>query len=176
MIVSAGNMETFAFALPVGIGMNEAAVNTTKAVLLDPPKELVFIGSAGSYGGHEIFDIVTSAKGCSVEACFFQKKCYTPMDNVIDAGLEGDVMVNSSNYITADEANARQFLKRGIAIENMEFYSILQVAKEFELPVKGIFVITNHCFQDAHKQFAANHKEAMAHLTRHLQKNYAVQE
>ena len=134
------------------------------------PKELVFIGSAGSYGNHKIFDIVTSSKGCNIENGFFQGQSYTPIDNVITANENNnEVMVNSSNYITASKECAQEFLQKGIELENMEFYSILAVAKEFNLPVKGIFIVTNYCYEDAHKEFLANHNEAMQRLNRYIQ-------
>jgi len=41
----------------------------------------------------------------------------------------------------------------------MEFFSILSVAKEFEIPVAGIFVITNYTNENAHEDFIKNHKE-----------------
>lgn len=169
MIVCAGNIETFGFATPVGIGLIESAINTTRLCLMDPPKELIFVGSAGSYGKHKIFDIVSSSKGCNIESSFFQGKSYTPIDNVIAANEDkNEPLVNSSNYITAACSDADAYLKRGIEIENMEFYSILSVAKEFELPVRGIFIITNYCYEDAHKEFAANHNEAMRRLNDYM--------
>jgi purine-nucleoside phosphorylase len=172
VIVCAGNIETFPFATPVGIGLVQSAINTTRLCLMTPPKELVFVGTAGSYGNHEIFDIVTSSKGCNVENGFFENKSYTPLDNVIAANENPDEpLINSSNYITSDTASAKAFLRRSIALENMEFYSILSVAKEFNLPVKGIFIVTNYCFEDAHKEFVANHEEAMQRLSEFVRVN-----
>ena len=50
----------------------------------------------------------------------------------------------------------------------MEFFSILSVAKEFEIPVAGIFVITNYTNESAHEDFIKNHKEAVDKLTKYL--------
>ena len=50
----------------------------------------------------------------------------------------------------------------------MEFFSILSVAKEFEIPVAGIFVITNYTNENAHEDFMRNHEEAMKKLTKYL--------
>ena len=50
----------------------------------------------------------------------------------------------------------------------MEFYSIVKVAKEFEIPVKGIFVITNYCDKDAHKLYLENIKDAKKVLINYL--------
>ncbi len=169
MILCAGNNETFPFATPVGVGLIESAINATRIAMMNRPKELVFIGSAGSYGNHELFDIVHSGKGCNIEGGFFEKKCYTPIDNAVVAYDDpGEPMVNSSNYITASKEISQHFLAHGIELENMEFFALLQVAKEFELPIKGIFIVTNYCFEEAHKQFITNHKEAMERLTRYL--------
>jgi nucleoside phosphorylase len=59
-------------------------------------------------------------------------------------------------------------LDYGVGIENMEFFSILSVAKEFEIPVAGIFVVTNYTNENAHEDFLKNHKEAMEKLTKYL--------
>ena len=43
----------------------------------------------------------------------------------------------------------------------MEFYSVLKVAKSFGIKAKGIFVVTNYCDNNAHKEFLANRVKAM---------------
>ena len=35
----------------------------------------------------------------------------------------------------------------------MEFFSVLKTAKEFNIPVKGIFVVTNYCNKNAHSEY-----------------------
>lgn len=50
----------------------------------------------------------------------------------------------------------------------MEFYAILQVAKEFEIPVAGIFIVTNYTNENAHEDFLANHENAKETLTKYL--------
>ena len=59
-------------------------------------------------------------------------------------------------------------IEKSIELENMEFFSILSVAKEFEIHVAGIFVITNYTNESAHEDFIKNHKEAMDKLTKYL--------
>lgn len=58
--------------------------------------------------------------------------------------VRNDTIVNSSNYITTNSELASNYNNYGIGIENMEFFSVVQVAREFEIPVAGIFVITNY--------------------------------
>jgi len=169
MILCAGNIESFPYATPIGVGLTQSAIHATRLCLMNLPSELIFIGSAGSYGKYKIFDIVTSSKGCNIENGYFQGQSYTPIDNVITASENADEpLVNSSNYITASKDCAKEFLSRGIELENMEFYSILAVAREFNLPVKGIFIVTNFCYEDAHKEFLANHNEAMRRLDEYI--------
>ena len=102
---------------------------------------------------------------------FLTQSAYTPLDNVLESEnkfARNDTIVNSSNYISTNEKLCKEFNEYGVGIENMEFFSILSVAKEFEIPVAGIFVITNYTNENAHEDFIKNHKEAMEKLTKYL--------
>lgn len=171
MIVSAGNIESFDFAFPIGVGLIESAMNLTRLSLFDKPEFLLFVGSAGSYGEKKIFDIVESRGASQIELSFIDKNSYTPMDNVIVSeglNVSHETLVNSSNYITTNKKYSDFFLKNRIGLENMEFFSVLHVAKEFEIPAGGIFIVTNYCDKDAHKQFKQNHKKAMKLLKEYV--------
>lgn len=171
MIVCAGNNETFPFALPIGVGLVDSAINLTRLCLFDKPEYILFIGSAGSYGEHNILDIVESSNASNIELSFFNDDSYTPIDNVIKTektNLKSDTIINSSNYITTNEETSKEFTKYGIGCENMEFFSVVKVAQEFDLDVKGIFVITNYTNKNAHKDFISNHNKAMDKLVNHL--------
>jgi nucleoside phosphorylase len=177
MILSAGREEVFSFATPIGIGLIETAINLTRLSLFDRPKSIIFIGSAGSYNPnkHKIFDIVTSSTASQIETSFIKKESYTPIDNIVTASVSQETIVNSSNYITTDRVLALAFDRLGFGIENMEFYSIVKTAKEFNIPVKGIFVITNYCHKDAHKEYLANIKQAKQILINYLkEKGYII--
>ncbi len=171
MIVSAGSSETFDFALPIGIGMVDSAINLTKLILKNSPDILIFIGSAGSYGNYQIFDVVKSNIASNIELSFLQNKSYTPIDNVIKSVNDKNQnnkeknIINSSNYITTDINLAKNFLKWNIELENMEFYSVVKVASHFKIPVFGLFVVTNFCNENANSNFEKNHKKAMKILT-----------
>ncbi|MCI0500257.1 MAG: purine-nucleoside phosphorylase [Epsilonproteobacteria bacterium] len=172
MIICAGNNETFQFATSVGVGLIESAINTTRLCLFDKPDYLIFIGSAGSYGKYNIFDIVESSSGSNIELSFLEGNSFTPIDNVISTQnktFKNETIVNSSNYITTNQDLSKSFAQYGIGIENMEFFSICSIAKEFEIPIAGIFVITNYTNKDAHQDFLKNHKEAMNKLVSYLE-------
>jgi nucleoside phosphorylase len=170
MIVCAGDIETFDFATPIGIGMVNSAINLTRLCLLSPPEFLLFVGTVGSYGRQEIFDILHSRVASNIEHSFLLNSGYTPLDNVVSSvdNPDGDLIVNSSNYITKSSKMSEKFLKLNLELENMEFFSVISVAKEFNIPVGGVFIVTNYCYEDAHQQFIKNHKEAMERLESYL--------
>ena len=172
MIVCAGNSENFEFATSVGVGLIETAINLTRLCLFDKPEFLLFVGTAGSYGKYDIFDIIESKTAANIELSFLKNDSYTPLDNVITTNTQSkrDIIVNSSNYITTNEDLAKKFVKLNIDIENMEFFSLLRVAQEFEIPAGGVFCITNFTNENAHNDFLKNHAKAKEKLTLHVKK------
>lgn len=172
MIICAGNNETFDFATPIGVGLIESAMNLTRLCLFDKPEFLLFMGSAGSYGEHNIFDIIESKTASNIELSFLNNDAYTPLDNVISTNTTNkkDVIVNSSNYISTNKELTKRFLKLGIGIENMEFFAVLKIAQEFDIPAGGVFCITNYTDKNAHEDFIKNHQEAKKLLSEHVEK------
>ncbi|MEA3383568.1 MAG: purine-nucleoside phosphorylase [Campylobacterota bacterium] len=177
MIVSAGNSETFSFATPIGVGLIDSAINLTRICLFNKPDYIIFIGSAGSYGKHSILDIIESSTASNIELSFLSNDSYTPIDNVLkseNTKFRNDTIVNSSNYISINDNLAKELINYGIGIENMEFFSVVKVAKEFDIDVKGIFIITNYTNNDAHNDFLSNHSVAMDKLVSHLEEKKII--
>ena len=172
MIICAGNSENFEFAVPMGVGLVETAMNLTRLCLFDKPEFILFVGTAGSYGNHKIFDIIESKTAANIELSFLQNKAYTPLDNVVSTQRDGtkDILVNSSNYISTDAELVKKFLNFGVEIENMEFFSVLRIAQEFDIPAGGVFCVTNYCNENAHDDFLKNHDEAKVLLAEHVKK------
>jgi len=166
MTVCAGDIESFEFATPIGIGLVESAMNLTRIILNKKPDAIVFIGSAGSYGKYKPFDIVESTVAVNIENSFLTGGSYTPIKS--NVSRETIDIVNSSNYITTDEKLSKGYRDMNIELENMEFYSVVRIAQEFKIPVKGIFIVTNYCNKSAHKDFIANHEKAKTVLERYL--------
>jgi nucleoside phosphorylase len=156
----------------MGVGLIESAINITRLCLFDKPEFLLFVGTAGSYGNHKLFDIVESKTAANIELGFLSGCAYTPLDNVVSTNTtnDKDVIVNSSNYISTCEQTTKKFLKLGVEIENMEFYSVLKIAQEYGIPAGGVFCITNFTNEDAHKDFINNHAKAKELLSGHVQK------
>ncbi len=172
MIICAGNNETFDFAQPMGVGLIQTAMNLTRLCLFDKPEFLLFVGSAGSYGNHNIFDIVESKTASNIELAYLNGDAYTPLDNVVSTNTQDkkDPIVNSSNYISTNETLSKKFLKIGVEIENMEFFSVLKIAQEFDIPAGGVFCITNYTNRDAHTEFIKNHDRAKELLNKYVKK------
>ncbi len=172
MVICAGNNETFNFAQPTGVGLIETAMNLTRLCLFDKPEFLLFVGSAGSYGDAKIFDIIESKTAANIELSFLSNDAYTPLDNVVSTNTTNvkDIVVNSSNYISTNEELAKNFLKFGVGIENMEFFAVLKIAEEFNIPAGGVFCITNYTNINAHEDFLKNHDKAKELLDKHVKK------
>ncbi len=170
MIICAGNNENFNFAQPMGVGLIETAMNLTRLCLFDKPEFLLFVGSAGSYGEHKIFDIIESKTASNIELSFLTNDAYTPLDNVVstNTGEAKDIVVNSSNYISTNKELSSKFLKLGIGIENMEFFAVLKIAQEFNIPAGGVFCVTNFTDKNAHEDFLKNHDKAKELLSFHV--------
>lgn len=172
MIICAGNNENFDFAQPIGVGLIETAMNLTRLCLFDKPEFLLFVGTAGSYGEAKIFDIIESKTAANIELAFLNNDAYTPLDNVVTTNTTNkkDVVINSSNYISTNDKLAHGFLKFGIGCENMEFFAVLRIAQEFNIPAGGVFCITNYTNKTAHEDFLKNHDQAKELLNAHVKK------
>jgi len=175
MYICAGEIEQFDFAESVGIGMVDTAVNLTRICEKKMPDEIIFVGTAGSYGTVGIFDIVESYRAVTIENSFFNAGAYTPIVSretslYFGENKENSITVNSSNYITTDTVIAGYYRQEDITIENMEFFAVLRTAKLLGIPAKGIFIVTNYCNQTAHEDFLKNHTEAMKTLSQYVSK------
>lgn len=180
MFICAGAMEHFPFAKSIGIGLINSAIGLTQLILREQPSFLLFIGSAGSYDKKiPELTIFESFSATNIELSFIANQSYTPINNAISienfnvSHETKTAIVNSSNYITIDSHASRLMTKLGITLENMEFYSVLSVAKEFHLPARGIFCITNYTNSTAHEAFTKRHAEAMKLLDSYIRVHYA---
>ena len=169
MIVCAGRSESFKFAVPVGVGLVESAINLTKILMQNPCDELIFVGSCGLYKGGKLLEIYESKFATNHEISALYDMSYTPIscENFGDVSHE-TIITNSSNFITTDKKSAEIFYQKVYFLENMEFYSILQVAKSFKIPAYGIFCATNFCDENAHAEFIKNHSAAKEKLEIYL--------
>ncbi|PZT47342.1 purine-nucleoside phosphorylase [Helicobacter valdiviensis] len=183
MIYCAGEIESFPFAKSIGVGLVQSAINLTHSIYRDKPDEIIFIGTCGSYDRNQkLLEIFETQSASNIELSFLEKKSYTPLDNFICLEKQNvshetllnqnQKIVNCSNYISTDESLAQIMVKLGILYENMEFFSILQVAKNFEIPAFGIFCVTNHIHKDSQKEFFSNHNEAKKRLENYIKENY----
>ncbi|MCB4746986.1 MAG: purine-nucleoside phosphorylase [Sulfurovum sp.] len=170
MIICAGKSEQFDFASPIGIGMVESAINLTRICEQKKPDHMVFVATAGSYGEKKIFEIIKSHIATNIEQGFFDGNAYTPIDNIIETieNVSCETLVNSSNYITTNKKIWSHYIAQNIHLENMEFYAVMKVAQMYDIPTTGIFIVTNYCDENAHRDFKKNHAEAMERLSTYV--------
>lgn len=169
MITCAGSVESFKFAVPIGIGLVESAINLTKILSQKSADEIIFIGTAGLYNDGKILEIYESKFAVNHEISALYDMSYSPIfcENFSDVSHE-TIITNSSNFITTDKKSAEIFFQKGYFLENMEFYSVVKVAESFKIPARGIFVATNFCNQNAHDDFIKNHAKAKEKLEIYL--------
>lgn len=177
MFVCAGNGEDFEFAKSIGVGLVESAITLSEICLSQKVEGLIFIGSAGSYDKDiKPLEIFTSYQATQIESSSLLSQSYTPIPQEIQSNVSYETIqkilslglpqaiVNSSNYITTDFSHAQRMRERGILLENMEFFSVLSVARRFSLPALGVFCVSNHCGENAHREFMENRVEVMRRL------------
>lgn len=171
MFVCAGNGEEFEFARSIGVGLVESAITLSKLCMSEQVESLVFVGSAGSYDKEvDLLELFVSTQATQIESSLLVGESYTPLkqevkslenvscetiSKILDLNLP-QAIVNSSNYICIDSAYALRMKERGILLENMEFFSVLSVARRFNISALGVFCVSNHCHSKAHKEFAEN--------------------
>jgi len=173
MYICAGEIEQFSFAMPVGIGLVGAASNLTKICIENKPESLIFVGTAGSYGKEKIFAIRESTTATNIENSFLLGDSYSPIPSIAESlgNVSRETIVNSSSYITTSKKLSEKYLEKNINLESMEFYAVLYVAKKFNIPAKGIFIVTNYCDEHAHRDFMNNRKEAMDQIEIYIKEN-----
>ncbi|BCZ17868.1 Purine nucleoside phosphorylase PunB [Helicobacter sp. NHP19-003] len=170
MFVCAGDTESFSYAKSVGVGLVQSALNLSRLCMLDNPKEIIFIGTAGSYDPKTpILSLFASTKATQIEESFILGHSYTPLDNGVQTKWPQtldlpSVVVNSSHYIHTDTHFSNAMCHAGILLENMEFFAVLRVAQCYNVPCFGVFCVTNYTNEHAHRDFIANHESAKERL------------
>ncbi|ALV25433.1 putative protein, possible nucleoside phosphorylase [Campylobacter iguaniorum] len=172
MIVCAGDVESFTWATPIGIGLVNSAINLTNILTKNSTNELVFVGTCGLYKDGEILEIYESKTAVNYEISRLLDLAYSPlkMPNVSCETL----VTNSSNFITIDKIAAHKFSQMGLFMENMELFSVLEVAKFFDIPARGILCATNFCDEFAHENFIKNHKQAKINLEKYIKEREII--
>lgn len=169
LFLCAGNGEVWNFAKSIGVGLVSSAMNLTRILSRNLSFEkIIFVGTCGLYEKGEIFEIIESKSAANIEISELLGLSYSPLNY----DVSHETKINSSNFITTDKSVASKFYERGFVAENMEFYSVCEVAKSFGIPVLGVFCATNFCDKNAHADFIKNHKKAMEILGDYINENY----
>lgn len=76
---------------------------------------------------------------------------------------------NSSNYICANSKAAAKFQALRLDLENMEIFSVLSVARHFDIEATCFLCASNYCDEKAHEVFLKNHCAVKKNLENFLQ-------
>lgn len=173
LLVCAGSSENFKFAVPIGIGLIDSAINLTKILsnleTKSKTSEIIFIGTGGLYRDGKILEIYESSFAVQHEISEIENFSYSPIMNKICPDVSRETLViNSSNFVTTSEKYAYKFANLGYFIENMEFYSVYKVSKFFGIPCSAIICSTNFCNEKAHSDFIKNHNLAKIKIEKYI--------
>lgn len=173
MIVCAGNTESFWFAKSIGVGLVDSAINLTKLLMNEKADHIVFIGTCGLYKNGKLLEVYESKNACNLEISQLLEQSYSPIFSSHDIKKLRNVsretkLTNSSNFITTNKNISEKFAQIGFFMENMELYSVLEVANKFGIKAKGILCATNFCDENAHENFIKNHSKAKEKLEQYL--------
>lgn len=153
-------------------------------------RAIVFYGSAGVYDASfaDISEIFIASQAANIELGLLENLCYTPLEARVEGSDSlasrlyealadgtnstcelsarplGELCVNSSSYITTSRECAKGLMASGCALENMEFYAVLSVAKAFSVRGAGVFCVSNAIRPNAHEAFISNIKTTNAKL------------
>lgn len=175
LIICAGKSEDFKFAKSVGVGLVEAAINLTKICLEKKPEKLVFIGSCGLYRDGKMLKIYESTHAFNIEASKLTHNFYSPAECEVNLGVSHETKIcNSSNFICTDEKVAVKFANLGFFMENMEAFSVLNIAKKFGIEAVCFLCASNFCDKFAHETFIKNHTKVKQNLERFLQEKNLI--
>lgn len=184
LILCAGGNENFSFAKSIGIGLIEPCLKLPRLLHEFKPSKLVFIGTCGLYDSKaELFEIYQSQHAFNIEFSKISNAFYSPAQCEVNWGKKAQklsdissdfvsqetIKSNSSNYICADKKAAAEFLKLGLKLENMEIFSLLSVAKFYDIELDCFLCASNHCDEKAHESFLKNHAECKKRLSEFLE-------
>lgn len=162
LFVSAGRMETFDFATPIGVGMINAAINLSKILAHKKYEKIIFLGSCG------VYDEDLPLKRLFLANTFTQyehpksSSFYSPIELEIIINIPKSKLiqasVNSSNHICKDKLKAYKYKEAKCMLENMESFSVASCAKAYGCELGVLLCSTNYCDENAHENFMKNYK------------------
>ncbi|HEY4183982.1 MAG TPA: hypothetical protein VGP07_02895 [Polyangia bacterium] len=165
--------------LPVGIGLVDAAAGAAEAMARVHPELVIFIGTAGSYGGGPAIGEVAIARRLRlVSTAVLRKQGYLPgpmrQMTTADRALQGELLrAGRPNARAADVATPLAITRtRGLAariasaasatVENLEAFAVARAAERGSARFAAILGIANQVGPAAHRQWVAHQAQATA--------------
>lgn len=159
-----------------GIGITQAAAKTTVALLRTKAKQVIFVGSSGSYSKKiPLLTIVCATESIIGDYAFCSAKSYNPKNYPAIFKADNGVIkkikslknekvffspISSTISITNNRSWAKKFLKKDHYFENLELYGVAQACSNLGIPWNAISVVTNHIGKNANMEWLKNYVEA----------------
>jgi nucleoside phosphorylase len=159
----------------LGIGFLEASISLTRLLNQNPQiKEIVFLGTAGTYKKNLMIGEILSIKSTSLlNLGSLLDFSYTPIkNNFIEAnsikpGLKTAHCL-SSMEITKKEIDLN--IEENYILENMELYGVAKTAEIFSIPWSSLLGVTNYIGPNAHEEWVSCHESISQKLCQEFYK------
>ncbi len=163
-----------------GIGNISAAVSLTAAMEKNPPDEILFVGSAGSYEpAPDEFRAAISNSFVQREIAALEGRARKPdaMISTIDTrrgplaaaiAARGGFQEGRVNCVEAVTLMEPGQLFDGLAFENMECFGLAWAAAKVDVPFSALFAITNTVGPDGSAQWRRNYRAFSQELQKRI--------
>lgn len=165
--------------IPVGIGAVDAAVGAARAIARLAPRQVLFVGTAGSYSDTPAIGGVAIARRLLLASTAVARgDGYLPKPMVAEAGADPRlrralrraagasawlVDVATPLAITRTTGLARRILREtGAAVENLEAFAVARAAAAARIPFGAVLGISNRVGPRAHAEWRQHQERATA--------------
>lgn len=171
-----GRAGTFT-AVAVGVGPVEAAIGATRAIAAHAPRRVIFVGTAGVYGGRKAMAGLGGAAVAGDLTCVstaaLRGDGYLPeiqivrtaasheLSTSLAAGAVAILGVACPLAITRSAALGRQIARAtGAALENLEAFGVARAAAAAKVEFAAVLGVANRVGPTGHREWRAHHLAA----------------
>jgi futalosine hydrolase len=164
---------------PVGIGAIDAAVGATRAIGRVRPARVLFVGTAGIYGGQKearqaIGTAAVAGEVLCMSTAALKGEAYLPgpmvvqlptsrsLQSALSAGRAGQPRhVACPLAITRSAALGRRITKAtGATLENLEAFAVARAAAAAAIPFAAVLGVANRVGPTGHEEWQRHHRAA----------------
>lgn len=142
---------------PVGIGGIAAAAGATELILAAQPDWVVFVGTCGTYGEHELGNLLTPSEVYYWDPQIATGEAHLPADLYPPIALlpwDGypETVCFQTPHISLAAMDAE-------GVEHLELYAVAYAAQRLNVQVTALLGVSNVVGPDGHKEWQQYHRE-----------------